>query len=184
MSTLAARHLMAVDASSMVEWIAAIPFEEWPQQTRLSDGRLRPAMVNSTLWPFQPGRRWSLAFAMAEVVSDIHANDFFWKDGPVGFENHMLSVVMPGHSIPPHADQQSPDWITRVHVPLLTNPRAFLDFPGELESRLYGPRHLEAGKAYLVDVTRVHGVRNEGETPRVHFMFDVLGRKPIPGSGR
>jgi hypothetical protein len=171
---------MAVDVASMVEWISAIPFEEWPQQTPLEDGDLRPAMVNSTLWPFQPGHRWSLGFAMAKPVADIHANDSFWTDGPVAFENHMLSVVMPRASIPPHADHQQPGWITRVHVPLLTNPWAFFDVLEPERSRY----QMEVGQAYLVDITRRHEVHNNGPSPRLHFMFDVMGAQPIPASER
>ncbi len=40
-----------------------------------------------------------------------------------------------------------------------------------------GPRqllHLDAGRAYAIDVRAPHAVRNDGATPRLHFMFDVL----------
>jgi hypothetical protein len=165
--TTAVRHLMAVDVRSMAEWISAIPFEAWPQQTRLEDGKIRPAMVNDLRWPWD-GLRPSFRDAMGDVVDHVNEHPGLWGHD---FSNFMLSVVMPRHSIPPHADQQSPGWITRVHVPLLTNPWAFFDVL-EPERRRY---QMEVGNAYLVDVSQVHEVVNHGATPRVHFMFDVFG---------
>ena len=39
-------------------------------------------------------------------------------------DTRMLSVVMPGHSIPTHQDWQSAGWRVRVHIPLTTNPES------------------------------------------------------------
>jgi len=135
--------------AAMAAWIAAIPLEDWPQQHRLADGQIRPAMVTDLAW-----RGFA---AMAEPITrEFTAGRLTW---------HALSCIMPGHSIPAHRDEQPIDWLYRAHVPLLTNPRA--TFNGE---------HFAAGFAYAVDTTEPHEVRNDGASPRIHFMFDVGAR--------
>jgi aspartyl/asparaginyl beta-hydroxylase (cupin superfamily) len=81
----------------------------------------------------------------------------------------MLSVVMPGHAIDEHRDEQPPEWVTRIHVPLATNPLAVMVVDGQ-------PEHLPVGWAYLIDTRALHAIRNRGSTPRIHFMFDVRWR--------
>lgn len=138
----------------MAAWIAAIPFEDWPQQHRLEDGKIRPSMITDLDWnSFGP-------------MSDEAVNGLMIHfDGMAAYQR-MLSVVMPGHSIPPHIDGQSKGWLCRVHVPLLSNDRSFFFVEGR-------PQYFDPGFAYRVDTTKEHAVTNDGDTPRVHFMFDV-----------
>jgi quercetin dioxygenase-like cupin family protein len=76
-------------------------------------------------------------------------------------------VLDPGQEHPMHTDEQPPEWITRIHVPLVTNPLAVV----ETEK---GSFHMEAGTAYSFDTRKQHAVRNGGDTPRVHLVFDVV----------
>ena len=143
----------AVDVADLIAWVGSIDWTDWPQQNKPGQ-ELKPAMVTDPGW-HGFGRRSD------PVVS--HLMRFF-----PGCEDHqrMLSVVMPGHSIEPHRDEQAPAWEIRVHVPLLTNPRALFitdDDAGVMEVRM----------AYMVNTRRTHAVHNAGDTPRVHFMFDV-----------
>lgn len=150
------RTFARVDISALAAWIARIPLTDWPQQHRV-DHQIRPAMVNDPHW-----------HAMNFVTSAIVERLLYTSPLPLGCrdDNRMLSVVMPGHDIHTHADPVSPDWITRVHVPLHTNPDAVMIFDG-------AEYLLDAGSAYLVDITQEHSVVNRGPTPRIHFMFDV-----------
>lgn len=136
-----------------MEWISAIPLAEWPQQHRV-DAQLRPAMVNDLGW-----------HGFGTVTSSLVDRIASLMPGCEPF-NRMLSVVMPGHAIDPHCDAQEPSWVTRVHVPLLTNPRATVEMAGTVY-------RLCAGQAYSFDTRVEHIVRNYGDTPRIHFMFDV-----------
>jgi hypothetical protein len=152
--------------ADLVEWVRSIPFELWPQQRRV-DSQLRPAMVNDGAW-------WGMAQRTNELVSTLMAQlrlsrwaaDGFVRSAAPQSYQRMLSVVMPGHSIPAHADRQEPGWLCRVHVPLLSNERSVFQVGGVVHV-------MRPGTAYLVDVTQVHAVENRGETPRIHFMFDV-----------
>jgi hypothetical protein len=146
--------LCDIDVGSLVSWIADIPYEDWPQQHRLSDGKLRPAMACDQQWH-------GFASVTDPLVADLMAR----FPGCIA-DTRMLSAVMPGHSIASHRDAQGSAWRCRVHVPLLTN---------SLSSFMVGGvnNHLEPGKAYLVNTEAEHAVTNDGQTPRVHFMFDV-----------
>ena len=145
--------LEAVDCATLAKWISEIPFEDWPQQARLN-GELRPAMVTDLGW--HGFGAWA-----RPIVDQI-------MQGFPGCRSHqwMLSVVMSGHDIQEHADDQAPKWLTRIHVPLLSNEQS--------EFRVGGVSHvLEVGQAYRVNTLARHSVNNAGSTPRVHFMFDV-----------
>lgn len=138
-----------VDVSEMAAWIAAIPFCEWPQQYRV-DEQLRPAMVTDLDWHGFGAKAWPL-------IRTLGLDKAYQL---------MLSVVMPGHSIPSHTDSQPPYWLYRVHVPLISNDYAWFDVEGKSFA-------LKPGTAYKVNTLAMHGVRNLGATPRIHFMFDT-----------
>jgi len=145
--------LCDVDVADMAEWIGAIPFDEWPQQ-----GPGKPSMQSNLAWHgFKE---------IAEPVAVQIRKQF--KEPVISLENWMLSAIMPEHSIEPHVDQQNAArWISRVHMPLLSNAKAFY--------RIGGVDHvMQVGKAYLIDTRVEHSVRNQGSTPRIHFMLDVM----------
>ena len=77
-----------------------------------------------------------------------------------------LFVLAPGQTHPAHRDEQPPEWVTRVHVPVLTNPLA----TATVDS---GTLHLDVGCAYTFDTRQTHSVSNDGTTPRVHLVFDT-----------
>lgn len=138
----------------LVEWVSAIPFAAWPQQKPLGDGLLRPAMVNDPTWhAFHAVTDITVKLCQAYVPRRTRPGQ------------RLLSVVMPGHSIPPHVDKVSPRWWGRVHVPVLTDPASRFIVNGDAH-------HLEPGFAYAVNVLAEHSVENGGTTPRVHFMAD------------
>lgn len=157
------RELGPVDPSAVIAWVTAIPFTEWPQQHKV-DEQLRPAMVNDPSWH-------SLALHTNGLVRAIMVEYL-----PIGSRdsNRMLSVVMPGHTIPSHRDEQ-PDaqWVTRVHVPLTTNDAVEFVSGGNKAT-------MRVGVAYTVDTRVRHSISNRGTTPRIHFMFDVYAALGAP----
>lgn len=138
-----------------VQWIEAIPYESWPQQHRLADGLLRPAMVTDLAWQ-----------RFGDVTADLVRGATPPSTVPVRERNRLLSVVMPGAFIPPHTDDLGADWITRIHIPLLANPDAFF-ISGDAVFRM------QVGFAYEINTRERHAVWNAGTTPRVHLMFDI-----------
>ncbi len=151
------KKLGEIDTSKVCAWIGAIAFEDWPQQHRLLDGNIRPAMVTDPAWH---GFGQVVAGMVDELMLCYFPNCAAYQS--------MLSVVMPGHAIEPHRDSQASYWLARVHVPLTTNHKSKF-IVGGVE------HHLEVGNAYKVNTEAEHAVTNDGTSPRIHFMFDVRG---------
>ncbi len=78
-----------------------------------------------------------------------------------------ITAINAGDYVPFHTDNCAPEWITRVHVPITTNPDAWF-----LTDAL--AHHLEVGMSYRVNPGRPHAVANYGNATRVHLMFDVI----------
>jgi hypothetical protein len=149
--------LTDADVQPLVDWITAIPFEDWPQQPRLEDGGIRPAMVGDPIW-----------HGMGEIAQPYIDQVLALFPAGCTTAKLMVSVVMPGHAIQPHIDAQPPYWLCRVHFPLTTNE----------ESRfIVGAEHhyMDVGNTYRVNTEVEHSVENAGSTPRIHLMFDVWG---------
>ncbi len=143
-----------VKVEAVVQWITAIPFEDWGQQRPPGVLPLKPAMMSNHTWH-------NFGETLDPLVNDILAH----YPGCIA-QQRMLSVVMPGDSIPGHKDDQCPEWVERVHVPLTTNPQATFVCDD-------GAHQMQVGRAYRVNTEAYHAVFNRGETPRIHFMFDV-----------
>ena len=146
--------LATVDISALAAWVAAIPLSDWHQQAPKPGIPLRPAMMTDLDWH---------GFG---AVTDNAVGELLVHFPGCTAHQRMLSVVMPGDCIPEHVDEQAPDWIARVHVPLLSD--------GAAEFLVGDEAHRpQPGTAYLVNTLARHGVTNTGTTPRIHFMFDV-----------
>lgn len=77
-----------------------------------------------------------------------------------------LFLLAPGQVHPAHTDEQPPEWVTRVHVPVITNS-------GATATTDQGTIHMRAGIAYKFDTRQAHAVRNDGDETRVHLVFEV-----------
>ena len=150
--------LCPIDVSEAAAWIGAIALSEWPQQSRISVDSPYPAMVGIH-------RDWHGIGAIAEPLVDQVMAHF-----PEGRRGHsMFSLLIPGQRIEPHDDVQSEAWRARVHIPILTNPRATFRFADTEETFL-----MPTGFAYLFNPEIEHRIENNGATNRVHFFFDIL----------
>jgi hypothetical protein len=146
-----------VGVSGLANWIARIPFEEWPQDQPLN-GKMQPAMIVDPNWH-------GFGVRTTRFIDDhfgLLFNGCAWR-------RPMISAVMPGLYRTSHADLQPPEWQFRVHVPLVTNPSAFFFMDR--------PYYMEVGNAYKVNTEQLHAVINHGSTPRIHFMFDVFSKE-------
>lgn len=136
----------------------------------LDTAALAACLSQELAWPVRKGgqpQRVRLPDAAREIIEAVLA----WFPAGVMFNESYacLSKLMPGQSYEMHRDPQPPEWITRVHVPLTTNPGAWLAFERE-ESRKV---HFELGKAYSFNTLELHAFGNDGATERVHLLFDV-----------
>jgi hypothetical protein len=74
-----------------------------------------------------------------------------------------IAAHPPGTKINLHTDTDS---YLKVHVPILSNDRAYFFF--EKEKFVMQP-----GKMYLVNTQKLHGTVNEGHTIRTHLFFKI-----------
>lgn len=81
----------------------------------------------------------------------------------------VLSRIPAGKQITLHVDAE-PDQATlhRVHVALVTNPRATLDFPMHRTGL-----QMAVGDAVEINSRQPHAAVNRGDTARVHLVFDA-----------
>ncbi len=92
---------------------------------------------------------------------------------PFGYEAHffprvMLAKLPPRAFIPPHIDGDSRGFVPhKIHVPILTNPKAIFFCGNE-------KHNFEVGRAYEVNNGVRHSVVNGGDTDRIHLLFEYL----------
>jgi hypothetical protein len=144
-----------VHAGVMQAWILGIPLSDWPRQNRPGEP-FKPAMIADPNW-----------HGFAEIAQPIVDSLMGHYPGCNTYQ-HYVSNVLPGNLIEPHKDEQGHDWLVRIHVPLTSNPLSTFIVDGQ-------PYRMDPGSAYKVNTLLEHSVINRGETPRIHFMFDVRG---------
>ena len=94
-----------------------------------------------------------------EVLQSI-ANSFNIRD--VGRVRMLMMKPRSTYSL--HYDLD----LWRVHIPLVTNPDAFMFVDGKMW-------HMPLGNAYLVKVEHHHLAVNAGNENRIHIVFDYCG---------
>lgn len=143
-----------IDVTPLSRWLALIPFEEWPQHPKMFGHKL-PSVIEDTGWH-------GFGILAAAFLGGINKPELAGKP----WCHPMLSAVMPCHFISPHTDKQPENWICRVHFPITTNEHCIL-----IMNKSY---HLEVGSAYRINTEREHSIINNGTTPRIHFLVDIL----------
>jgi hypothetical protein len=82
------------------------------------------------------------------------------------FPRVMLARMPPGGVIRPHIDANpAAKWPHKIHVPVSTNAGVVSFFGG-------GEHHFPAGQAVEVNNLGPHWVRNNGDTDRIHLIFE------------
>ncbi len=84
-------------------------------------------------------------------------------------ETVRFMALYPGAEIKPHKDLgcSYPDGNFRLHIPILTNLAVDFIVDGINYS-------LQPGSCWYMDFSKVHSVKNSGETVRVHLVLDCL----------
>ena len=88
----------------------------------------------------------------------------------------MLAKLRPGGVIHPHIDANpAAKWPHKIHVPVTTNLGVVSCFGG-------GEHHFQQGEAVEVNNLGLHWVRNDGDTDRIHLIFEYYDAdQPEPG---
>lgn len=173
--TTSIRRLGPVDIAALKAAVLAIPEAVWDAENAGKPNRFEAL-----------DKTRHIVFRFVDSVRDWRGSHdrpawAEWRDllspvlhaaaAPYGYANGMFPRVMfarmaPGGEIKPHRDANAAaKWPHKIHVPLLTNDKVtfFVDGTGY---------HLPEGEAAEVNNMGVHAVKNDGDTDRIHLIFE------------
>ena len=173
--TTTVRHLGNVDISSIRDAILAIPESVWDAENATKPNRYEAL-----------DRTRHIVFRFIDSPKDwrkSHDRPAWgeWRDRllpvmeqatrPYGYARAAYPRVMfarmaPGGIIHPHTDSNAAaQWPHKIHVPILTNPKVSFLSGGSVH-------HFAEGEAVEVNNLGIHAVSNDGETDRIHLIFE------------
>jgi hypothetical protein len=80
--------------------------------------------------------------------------------------NAILVILPAGKNILPHRDKDLFfDLYSRIHIPIITNPKCLFTVDGETI-------HMKAGELWEINNKKIHSVENNGEEDRIHLIID------------
>jgi len=144
--------LTKIDVSDLIDWVASLKREDWPQNVWFKGSDRPYVLVDPLFLQDKPDRviaELMLLFPGCEAVS------------------RSITVINPGDYVPPHTDTCGPEWIARVHVPIVSNTKSWFKVGGQKV-------RMEVGSAYRFNPSKPHSLGNDGEASRIHLMFDVV----------
>lgn len=175
LKTTGIRKLGAVDIVALQAAVLAIPEAAWAAENAAKPNKLEAldATRHIVFRFIDSGRDWRASHdrpawpqwrALLEPVMAQAVRDYGYTRGV--FPRVMLARMRPGGVIHPHIDANpAAKWPHKIHVPLSTNPDVVSFFGGE-------DRHFPTGQAVEVNNLGSHWVRNDGDTDRVHLIFE------------
>ena len=173
--TTRVRALGPVDIGALQAAVRAIPEAVWDAENAGKPNKLDvlDATRHIVFRFIDSGRDWRASHdrpawpewrALLEPVMAAAVRDYDYARGV--FPRVMFAKMRPGGLIHPHIDANpAAKWPHKIHVPLSTNPGVVSFFCGE-------ERHFPTGEAVEVDNLGPHWVRNDGDTDRVHLIFE------------
>lgn len=173
--TTTVRGLGPVDIAALRAAVLAIPETVWDAENAAKPNRFE--VLDATrhiVFRFVDSPRdwrgshdrpaWNAWRAMLEPVLARAVRPYGYGRGV--FPRVMLARMPAGGVIHPHIDANpAARWPHKVHVPLTTNPGVVCFFGG-------AERHFPVGEAVEVDNLGPHWVRNDGDTDRIHLIFE------------
>jgi hypothetical protein len=173
--TRGVRELGPVDIRALREAVLAIPESLWDEENALKPNRFEKLdrtrhivfrFVKSVYdWRDAYDRPiWQTWKAQLEPVLRQATAPYGYRNG--SFPRIMLANMAPGGVIHKHRDMgPAARWPHKIHIPLLTNERVSFFIAPDYH-------HFPEGQAFEVNNLGVHAVKNEGDTARIHLIFE------------
>lgn len=181
--TTSVRALGPVDIAALREAVLAIPESTWAAQDSSKPNKFQALdrtrhivfrFVDSPRdWRGSHDRElWHEWRGLLSPVMQqaVHPYGYARADYP----RVMLARMAPGGVIHPHVDSNpAARWPHKVHVPLLTNPQVKFLVGSQVHN-------FPEGVAVEVNNLGPHGVRNDGDTDRIHLIFEYFDLDQAP----
>ncbi|NQE60632.1 aspartyl/asparaginyl beta-hydroxylase domain-containing protein [Caulobacter sp. RHG1] len=173
--TTSVRPLGPVDIEALRAAVLATPEDVWAAENAAKPNRFEALGTTRHIvfrfidsprdWRSSHDRpAWASWRGLLAPVLDGAVRDYGYAQGV--FPRVMLARMPPGGVIHPHIDANpAAKWPHKIHVPLTTNPGVVSFFGG-------AERSFPIGEAVEVDNLGPHWVRNDGETDRIHLIFE------------
>lgn len=173
--TATVRRLGPVDIAALKTAVAAIPETVWDAENAGKPNRFEALdKTRHIVFRFIDSPRdwrgshdralWAQWRPLLEPVMRQATAAYGYANGV--FPRVMLARMAPGGEIKPHRDANAAaKWPHKIHVPLQTNDRVTFYVDG------VGYR-LPEGEAAEVNNMGVHAVKNDGDTDRIHLIFE------------
>jgi hypothetical protein len=173
--TTTVRPLGAVDIAALRTAVLAIPEDVWAAENAGKPNRFEAlGATRHIVFRFIDSPRdwrgshdrpaWAQWRALLEPVLGAAVRDYGYARGV--FPRVMLARMPPGGVIHPHIDANpAAKWPHKIHVPLTTNPGVVSLFGGV-------EHNFPVGEAVEVNNLGPHWVRNDGDTDRIHLIFE------------
>lgn len=175
--TTTIRRLGPADIAALKAAVLAIPESVWDAENADKPNRFEALdktrhivfrfVDNTRDWRSSHDRgAWAAWRGLIEPVLHQAVADYGYANG--AFPRVMFARMAPGGEIKPHRDANAAaKWPHKIHVPLLTNDKVtfFIDGVGY---------HLPEGEAAEVNNMSVHAVKNDGDTDRIHLIFEYF----------
>lgn len=173
--TTTIRRLAPVDIAALKAAVRAIPEAVWDAENAGKPNRFEALdktrhivfrFVDSVRdWRGSHDRpAWAEWRHLLEPVLHAAVAPYGYANG--AFPRVMFARMAPGGEIKPHRDANAAaKWPHKIHVPLLTNDKVtfYVDGIGY---------HLPEGEAAEVNNMGVHAVKNDGDSDRIHLIFE------------
>jgi hypothetical protein len=182
--TTSVRHLGRVDIDALLAAVQAIPEATWDAENADKPNKFEALdrtrhivfrFVDSTRdWRGSHDRPlWADWRGLLEPVMAQAVRDYGYANGV--FPRVMLARMAAGGMIQPHIDANpAAKWPHKIHVPLATNDKVGFRIGDTIH-------HFPVGEAVEVNNLGPHAVRNDGETDRIHLIFEYYdGDQPDP----
>ena len=175
--TSSMRALGAVDITGLRAAVLEIPESIWDSENAQKPNRFEALdrtrhivfrFVDSTLdWRRSHDRAlWGDWAERLMPVLTQATQPYGYRRG--AFPRVMLARMAPGGVIHPHVDANAAArWPHKIHVPLQTNPAVEFRLGEDLH-------HFPEGQGVEVNNLGVHGVRNSGDSDRIHLIFEYF----------
>lgn len=183
--TKAVRRLGSVDIDTLRGAVLAIPEAVWTAENAAKPNKFDVLDATRHIvfrfvdsprdWRASHDRpAWASWRGHLEPVLAQAVRDYGYGRGL--FPRVMLARMPAGGVIHPHIDANpAAKWPHKIHIPLTTNPGVVSFFGG-------AEHHFPVGEAVEVDNLGPHWVRNDGDTDRIHLIFEYYDAdQPEPG---
>jgi hypothetical protein len=169
------RELGPVDISALLEAVLALPDAVWDEENASKPNKFEALdSTRHVVFRFVANfRDWRDAYdrplmeewrSLLQPVLDQAVKAYGYTRG--SFPRIMLARMAPGGVIHPHRDANpAAKWPHKIHIPLTTNDRTVFF----VKDKGY---HFPVGHAVEVDNMGPHAVRNDGDSDRIHLIFE------------